>query len=177
MRQIEDENGPIKSLINNAGLRYQCPFLSTMPQQFDELLSINVRAAYFLSRAVCQTMISGHRSGSLVNVASQLGIVSGKDYTAYSISKAALVALTRSLAVELAIDNIAVNAVAPGPMNTARAKLLRTEEEALDFLMRVPLGRRVESIEVANAVGFLCGLENAALTGQTIAVDGGWTLV
>ena len=96
-----------------------------------------------LSQSVSSAMRGANSRGAIINVASQLGIVAARDYSLYSITKGGLISMTKSLAVELARYGISVNAVAPGPTNTAKAGLLRDEDDVVDFLQRMPLARRV----------------------------------
>jgi 2-deoxy-D-gluconate 3-dehydrogenase len=168
--------GTLDVVINNAGARLRKKFGSVTATEWDELAGINVRTPYFLSQSAAKVMMASDRPGAIVNIASQLGMVAARDYSLYCVTKAGLVAQTRALAVELARDRISVNAVAPGPTNTSSAGLLANDDDALDFLRRMPIGRRVEPIEVTDAVVFLASQVGGALTGHTLVVDGGWTL-
>jgi NAD(P)-dependent dehydrogenase (short-subunit alcohol dehydrogenase family) len=173
---IVAKTGRIDVLINNAGLRLKKELELITEEDWQSLVDLNMKVPFFLSQKVSSVMRNANARGAIINIASQLGIVAARDYSLYSITKAALIGMTRSLALELARYGISVNAVAPGPTNTAKAGLLRDEDDVVDFLQGTPLTRRVEPFEVADAVEFLAANPGGALTGHTLVVDGGWTI-
>ena len=166
----------IDVLINNAGFRLKKELDNITESDWRQLIDWNMRVPFFLSQKVSLAMRRAKTRGTIINVASQLGIVAARDYSLYGISKAGLIGITKSLATELARYGISVNAVAPGPTNTAKAGLLRDETDVIDFLHRMPIARRVEPSEIADAVEFLAANPGGAVTGHTLVVDGGWTI-
>jgi NAD(P)-dependent dehydrogenase (short-subunit alcohol dehydrogenase family) len=169
----------IDILVNGAGISRVQPFASTDDALLDRIFAINFTAAFRLTRALLPALrISGH--GSIINIASELALVGQSGYSAYSPSKGALLAWSRTLAVELAGDGIRVNSVCPGPVDTALLAAefasaadpatARRQETAL-----VPLGRLGTSPEIATVVGFLAGDDAAFVTGAAWSVDGGKT--
>jgi NAD(P)-dependent dehydrogenase (short-subunit alcohol dehydrogenase family) len=172
---FEDDLGPVSLLVNNAGVRLVAPSITTGEADWDEVMSVNVRGVFFCAQAAARRM-KDRGGGAIVNVASQLGAVVSRDRAAYSTSKAAVMHLTRALALDWAPYGIRVNGVAPGPTQTSSMPVGSDPESALEFLTRMPLGRPIDPAEVAHAVLYLAGSHAAATTGQTLILDGGWTL-
>jgi NAD(P)-dependent dehydrogenase (short-subunit alcohol dehydrogenase family) len=173
---IVERTGRIDVLINNAGIRLKKELELITEEDWRSLVDLNMKVPFFLSQKVSNVMRSTNTPGAIINIASQLGIVAARDYSLYCVTKSGLIGMTKSLAVELARYRISVNAVAPGPTNTAKAGLLRDEDDVIDFLQGMPLARRIEPFEIADAVEFLAANPGGALTGHTLVVDGGWTI-
>lgn len=178
--RLRDATGErIDILVNGAGISRVQPFASTDDALLDRIFAINFTAAFRLTRALLPALRSGGH-GSIINIASELALVGQPGYSAYSPSKGALLAWSRTLAVELAADGIRVNSVCPGPIDTALLAAefatatdpakARREETAL-----VPLGRLGTSPEIATVVGFLAGDDASFVTGAAWSVDGGKT--
>jgi len=166
--------GPIHVLVNTAGINPISPLAQIADDGLRETLQVNLLAPFRLSRAVAPGMIeSGF--GRIVNVSSIWSMVARGGRASYSMSKAALNGMTRSLAIELAPHNILVNAIAPGYVLTDLTRQNNTEAELSDISRSIPLGRLAQPAEVAAVVAFLCSPRNSYLTGQTIVVDGGYT--
>ena len=177
------EYGRLDILFNNAGidpLRARS-VVETEVSDWDRILDVNVRSAYLMSRAAVLLMREGG-GGSIVNTASIAGIKPAGDEAAYSVSKAAMISLTGSLALDFAADGIRANCVCPGYMEmvmTDRRKDLTDEEQtarADGAAARVPLGRQGTYEEVAKAVLFLAGPDASYVTGAALVVDGGLLL-
>jgi NAD(P)-dependent dehydrogenase (short-subunit alcohol dehydrogenase family) len=177
------EFGRLDILFNNAGidpLRARS-VVETDVSDWDRILDVNVRSAYLMSRAAVMLMREGG-GGSIVNTASIAGIKPAGDEAAYSVSKAAMISLTGSLALDFAADRIRANCVCPGYMEmvmTDRRKDLTEEQQAARAAgasARVPLGRQGTYEEVAKAVLFLAGPDASYITGAALVVDGGLLL-
>jgi NAD(P)-dependent dehydrogenase (short-subunit alcohol dehydrogenase family) len=168
--------GPIHVLVNTAGINLISPLSAIADSDLQETLQTNLLAPFRLSRSLAPRMMDSG-SGRIVNVSSIWSMVARGGRTAYSISKAALNGLTRSLAIELAPFNILVNAVAPGYVLTDLTRQNNTEAELGEISRAIPLGRLAQPAEIAAVVAFLCSPRNTYITGQTIVVDGGYTCV
>jgi NAD(P)-dependent dehydrogenase (short-subunit alcohol dehydrogenase family) len=176
VESTQDELGPLDILVNAAGI---CPVYERSERlaiaDWDGVLKVNLRAAFLLSQAVGVGMLA-RRRGAIVNVASVGGLVGLTRLAAYCASKAALVSLTRVLAVEWADRGVRVNAVAPGFVKTAMtADILAHPVLGADILAATPLGRIADAGEVAAAVVYLASDGASYVTGHTLPVDGGWT--
>jgi NAD(P)-dependent dehydrogenase (short-subunit alcohol dehydrogenase family) len=167
--------GRVDGLVNNAGIAMLTPFLETTRDELVKTLSVNLIAAFLLAQAAARRMAEQGEGGAIVNVSSVSGPLFGNHgQSAYSASKGGLVGLTKCLAVELATYQITCNAIAPGVTRTAKLAAL-TEEGLEARRARVPLGRLGESADVAAAAAFLLSPEARFITGQLIAVDGGYS--
>ncbi len=170
--QIVAKLGQIDVLVNNAGIRANGPSLALTEADWDMVLAVNLKGTMFCSQAAARDMMT--RGGSIVNVASQLVTSAAPERAAYIASKGGIVSLTKTLAVEWAQHGINVNAIGPGPTDTpmtASSDQATTERLAA----RSPIGRRLLPEEVASTVVFLASPAAAAITGQLLMVDGGWT--
>ena len=176
------EGGPVALLINNAGAAESAPFQRTTLAQFRRMIDVNLTGAFLCSRAAVGPMLAGG-FGRIVNIASTAGLRGYPYVAAYCAAKHGLVGLTRALAQELARTPVMVNAVCPGYTDTDLvgeaverivARTGRSREAATAELVKAnPQGRLVQPREVAAVVAFLCRRDNAAITGQAIAVAGG----
>lgn len=174
--------GPISILVNNAGAAESAPFGKTSEALWAAMLSANLTSAFLCTQRVLPEMLSA-KWGRVVNIASTAGMKGYPYVSAYCAAKHGVIGLTRALALETAKHGVTVNAVCPGYTETGMvertvdnivAKTGRTREAALEELARHnPLGRLVKPEEVADAVLWLCRDESAAITGQSIMVDGG----
>ena len=164
-------------LVNNAGTNTPQPFLEVEEEVYDGIMDLNLRAVFFLSQGVARGMrdLGG---GSIIHVSSQMGRVGGEDRTAYCASKHGIEGLTKAMAFDLARYGIRVNAIAPTFVRTVLTqKALESEEARASIVSRIPLGRLGEVEDVMGAVVFLAGAASALVTGESIAIDGGWTAV
>ena len=169
------DGGAFDILVNNAGGGINAPALDVTEADFDAVWSLNVRSALFLSQHVARSMPSG---GAIVNVASQAGIVALPGESSYCIAKAAMLHMTRCHAVEWGDLGIRVNAVAPTFIETdGTAEALSDAVFRADVIDRIAALHRIgKPAEVAGAVVFLCSPAASLITGQTLVVDGGWTI-
>jgi len=168
------EFGRLDILVNNAGIARDNLIIRMKDEEWDQVLTVNLKSAFLLSRAVGKIMLK-QKSGRIVNISSVVGLMGNPGQVNYAASKAGLIGFTKSLARELASRGITVNAVAPGFIQTAMTDKL--PPEARDRLAAaIPLGFLGESRDVAQAVAFLAGDSARYLTGQVINVDGGMVM-
>lgn len=170
--------GSIDCLVNNAGITFNKPFFKVGPAQFDKLFNVNFRAQYFLTQRMAAHMVK-NSGGSICNISSIHGLQGAPEHSAYAATKGAIIAFTRSLAVELAHQGVRINAIAPGWItveNYYKAIPGFSEERARqDASSSVPAARYGLPIDVALLAAFLCSDDSTFLVGQTIALDGGTT--
>jgi 3-oxoacyl-[acyl-carrier protein] reductase len=171
---LDNLNQPVDILINNAGINILGDIETISEQDIDATLQVNLRAPLLIIKKVVPQMIK-RKSGKIVNISSIWGQVTKPKRLAYSITKSAINAMTRSLAVELAPHNILVNALAPGYVNTELTRKNNSPADINKIKAAVPLKRLGETGEIAEAVFFLASEKNSYITGQTIVVDGGFT--
>jgi len=165
--------GRIDILVNNAGLRVRKPFGEFTHEEFDRLVAVNLRAPFFASQAVVPIM-RAQGGGHVVHMASQLGIVASRYGAVYNLTKAGLIQLTRSMALELASENIRVNAVCPGPISTEGFLAGRNPGELEQRARDVPIGRFGTVEEVAGVVAFLVSKDAGYVAGHALVMDGGY---
>jgi NAD(P)-dependent dehydrogenase (short-subunit alcohol dehydrogenase family) len=167
--------GRVDILINNAGVRFRRPFDQTSYDEWNHVLSSNLGSVFLLCQHVIP-MMKQQKSGCIINMASIAGAHGLADLSAYTASKGAMIALTKSLALELAADNIRVNAVAPGFCETSYAEDFKKKEELYAFtLERTPLKRWGRSVDIAHACHYLASEASSYVTGEVLMVDGGWS--
>lgn len=165
------EFGGVDILVNNAGITRDGLLMRMKDEDWDEVLRINLKSAFLLSRAVARPMMKS-RWGRIVNITSVVGLVGNPGQANYCAAKAGMVGLTKSLAKELASRGILVNAVAPGFIETKMTGAL-DEKQKEGLLGEIPLGRIGNPEEIAGPVAFLCSDEAGYITGTVIEVTGG----
>ena len=173
LADIEHRFGRLDALINNAGIAVFAPLMETSDADWKRILEINLTGPFLCTKAAVPLM-QRHGGGAIVNITSISGLRASTLRSAYGTSKAGLAHLTKQLAVELAELGIRVNGVAPGPVDTAMAKAVHTPEIRADYHDAIPLNRYGLEEELAEAVFFLCSDRASYITGQILAVDGGF---
>ena len=174
LRTAEAQLGPVSLLVNNAGIAGQALFQDITDEQWDRYLAVNLTGARNAIRAVLPHMLH-EKAGCIINISSMWGLRGASCEVAYSCTKAALIGLTRSLALELAPSGIRVNCVAPGVVHTEMVQVLG-EETLQDLAEETPLGRLGTPKDIARAVSFLASEHASFITGQVLSVDGGFTV-
>jgi 3-oxoacyl-[acyl-carrier protein] reductase len=169
-----DKLGKVDILVNNAGITKDGLLLRMSEADWDAVINVNLKGTFNCTKAVSKVMIKS-RSGRIINIASIIGIIGNAGQANYSASKAGIIALTKTAAKELASRNIAVNAVAPGFIQTDMTAKLPEELKA-KMLEAIPLNRLGDPSDVAHACLFLASEEAGYITGQTIVVDGGMVM-
>lgn len=169
-------HGPFDVLVNSAGLARHAPALDTAPADYDAVMQVNLRAAYFLTRAVARGLIDAGKPGSLINISSQMGHVGGPDRAVYCASKHALEGMTKAMAVEWGARGIRVNTLCPTFIRTPLAEqTLKIPERRAWILDKIVLGRVGEIADLMGPVVFLASDASAMMTGTSLLIDGGWT--
>jgi NAD(P)-dependent dehydrogenase (short-subunit alcohol dehydrogenase family) len=173
-----DALGRIDVLVNNAGVNLRRNAVDVSRDEWRSVMDVNVAGTFFLTQRVARRWIEHKQPGCIVNIASAHGLIGAPERSTYGISKAAIVHMTRMLAIEWAAHGIRVNAVAPGRMQTespSRAEKGTDPAYMAAVLARIPLHRLATAEEVAAAVCWLASAQAASVTGHTLVMDGGLT--
>jgi 2-deoxy-D-gluconate 3-dehydrogenase len=174
-RAVVAEIGRIDILVNNAGIIHRAALLDFTREDWDRVMTVNLKSVFFLSQAVAAAMIGAKIAGRIVNIASILSFQGGIRVPAYTASKHGIAGITKLLANELAPHGITVNAIAPGYAATDNTEALRADPvRSRQILDRIPMGRWAEPHEMATAVLFLASPASSYVTGAIVPVDGGW---
>ncbi len=179
--RVEDESGPVEILVNNAGLNTMGWFLEEDPDEWPNLLKVNLLGQIHCARVAAERMVETETEGTIIGITSDAGRNGAMAQAVYSSTKAGIIGFTKSLARELSRYNITANAVAPGPVETEGVEELQEDNELAGSIMdgieqHVPLGRLVTPEDVAGTVAFLAGEDAEYITGQVISVSGGLTM-
>lgn len=167
--------GRIDILVNAAGIQVRRPILEFTPADWERVIGVNLRAAFFLSQRVARHMIERGQGGKIIHVASLTSFIGIPGTGIYAASKSGIVGITRAMAVEWAPYGIRVNAIAPGYYRTEMTEpLFRDPDRSRWVLSRIPVGRSGVPEDLAGTVVFLASPASDYVTGQVIPVDGGW---
>ncbi|MBI3683287.1 MAG: SDR family oxidoreductase [Acidobacteria bacterium] len=167
--------GRIDILINNAGIYPRQRFLDLTEEQWDEMQDVNLKGTFRMTQLVAPHMLR-QGAGKIVNISSVTFFVGARLLSHYVAAKGGVIGFTRVLAKELGEQNIHVNCITPGAIQTAAEKFFVTEEQSREFVQMQSLKRRLQPIEIARVCAFLAGPWSDGMTGQTLNVDGGWIL-
>ncbi|RDJ24158.1 3-oxoacyl-[acyl-carrier-protein] reductase [Bosea caraganae] len=171
----EEKLGGLDILVNNAGVTRDNLFMRLKDEDWDSVIAVNLTAAFRLSRAAVKTMMR-RRHGRIISIGSIVGVTGNPGQGNYAASKAGLIGMSKALAAEVASRNITVNVVAPGFIESPMTQALN-EKQREGILSDVPMGRLGAGADVAAAVAYLASDEAAYVTGQTLHVNGGMTMI
>jgi NAD(P)-dependent dehydrogenase (short-subunit alcohol dehydrogenase family) len=176
VRRAIDAVEPFDILINNAGTNRPAVLMDVTAEDFDLIMGLNVRAAFFMAQAVARRLIAAGRPGSIINVSSQMGHVGAARRTVYCASKHAMEGFTKAMAIELAPHNIRVNSLGPTFLETPMTRPFFENKAFRDeVLAKIKLGRLGQLEELTGAIIFLASNASSLMTGAALVVDGGWT--
>jgi NAD(P)-dependent dehydrogenase (short-subunit alcohol dehydrogenase family) len=173
VEKTERDLGPVNVLVNNAGVFPRVPFLEMTESDWDYVLDVNLKGAFFCAQAAAKQMVAAGRAGSIINLTSGAAYRGSPRGTHSCASKGGVLSLTRQMALELAPHRIRVNAIAPGLTDTAQPRYGMSEEELEAAGRTIPLGRVAQPEEIARAAVFLASEDAGFITGQTLHVNGG----
>jgi len=167
---------PFDILVNNAGTNRPAAFIEVTTRDYDEVMAINVRGAFFVAQAVAKRLIDAGRPGSLIHISSQMGHVGGPRRSVYCASKWAMEGFSKAMAIELAPHGIRSNTVAPTFIATPMTRpFLDDPAFRASVLSKIKLGRLGEPEDLMGAITFLASDASALMTGTSMLLDGGWT--
>jgi NAD(P)-dependent dehydrogenase (short-subunit alcohol dehydrogenase family) len=167
---------PFNILVNNAGMNRPKMLTDVTIEDFDAIMGLNVRAAYFVAQAVARRLIEAKQPGSIINISSQMGHVGAARRTVYCASKHAMEGFTKAMAIELAPHNIRVNSLGPTFLETPMTKPFFENKAFRDEVLgKIKLGRLGQLEELTGAIVFLASDASSLMTGSALVIDGGWT--
>jgi 3-oxoacyl-[acyl-carrier protein] reductase len=169
---VQKEFGTIDVCVNNAGISKDNLLLRMTPEQWDDVMDINLKSVFNMTKQVIRPMMKA-KSGSIVNMSSIIGIRGNAGQSSYAASKAGIIGFTKSVALELGSRNIRCNAIAPGFIETDMTNYLKEGAASEEFLKKIPLGRFGKAEEIANTTLFLASDMSSYITGQVISACGG----
>lgn len=163
-------------LVNNAGTNRPKPFAEVTVEDYDAVLDLNLKAAFFVAQAVAKAMVAAGKGGSIIHLSSQMGHVGGPRRTLYCASKWAIEGLSKAMALDLAADGVRVNTIAPTFIETPLTKPFFEDKAFLaSVLAKIKLGRLGQVEDLMGAIVFLASDASALMTGTSMIIDGGWT--
>ena len=169
-------HGPFDILINSAGTARHSKAIDTTSEDFDAVMNVNLRGAYFLSQAVAKGLIAAGRPGSLINISSQMGHVGGTDRAVYCASKFAVEGFTKAMAIELGPHNIRINTICPTFILTELTQPTFEDPDKRAWILdKIKLGRVGKVEDIMGAAVYLASDAAALVTGTAVMIDGGWT--
>lgn len=176
-REAIADAGPFDILVNNAGTNRPKTMADTTAEDYDAIMDLNVRAAYFVAQAVTDGLLAAGKPGAVINVSSQMGHVGGPNRTVYCSSKFALEGMTKAMALEFAPHGIRVNSIGPTFIETPLAAPFLAQPEMNEYVLsKIKLGRIGQVEDLMGAIVFLASDAAALITGAALLIDGGWTI-
>lgn len=176
MRAAVAKAAPFNILVNNAGMNRPKLLSDVTAEDFDAIMGLNVRSAYFVAQAVAKRLLDAELPGSIINISSQMGHVGAARRTVYCASKHAMEGFTKAMAIELAPYNIRVNSLGPTFLETPMTKPFFENKAFRDEVLgRIKLGRLGQLEELTGAIVFLASDASSLMTGSALVLDGGWT--
>lgn len=172
VQEVLNELGKIDICVNNAGISKDNLLMRMTEEQWDEVMTVNLKSVYNMTKQVIRPMMKA-RSGSIINMSSIIGMRGNAGQSSYAASKAGIIGFTKSIAQELGSRNIRCNAIAPGFVETDMTHYLQEGTAAAEYLKKIPLGRFGSAEEIANTVVFLASDMSSYVTGQVISTCGG----
>jgi 3-oxoacyl-[acyl-carrier protein] reductase len=172
VNDVLKEFGAIDICVNNAGISKDNLLLRMSPEQWDDVINVNLKSVYNMTKQVIRPMMKA-RSGSIINMSSIIGIKGNAGQSSYAASKAGIIGFTKSIAAELGSRNVRCNAVAPGFIETDMTHYLKDGEGAKNYMEQIPLGRFGKAEDVANVCVFLASKMSDYVTGQVVSTCGG----
>lgn len=172
VNDVLKEFGTVDICVNNAGISKDNLLLRLTPDQWDEVIKVNLNSVFYMTKQVIRPMMKA-KSGSIVNMSSVIGEMGNAGQSSYAASKAGIIGFTKSVAKELGSRNIRCNAIAPGFVETDMTSYLKEGEAADKYKAGIPLGRFASAEDIANTTLFLASDMGSYITGQTISVCGG----
>jgi NAD(P)-dependent dehydrogenase (short-subunit alcohol dehydrogenase family) len=170
------QSQPFDIFVNNAGMNRPKPFVDVRPEDFDAVMGLNLRAAFFAAQAIVRRMLEAGAAGSIINMSSQMGHVGAENRSIYCASKFALEGLTKAMAIELGPSGIRVNTICPTFVQTPMTRPFFENAEFLEkTLAKIKLGRLGQPEDITGAVIFLASAASSLMTGASLLIDGGWT--
>ena len=167
---------PFDIVVNSAGIARHSPAVETTPQDYDAVMAVNLRGAYFLSAAAARALIAAGKPGSIIHISSQMGHVGGIDRALYCASKHGLEGMVKAMAIEWGPHGIRVNTVCPTFIRTPLTEPSFADPDRRDWILsKIKLGRAGEVEDIMGAVAYLASDASALVTGTALMVDGGWT--
>lgn len=175
-RAVMDEQETFDLLVNSAGVAKHSAAVDTEIPDYDQVTDLNVKGAYFITQSVARKLLESGKSGSLINISSQMAHVGGQDRAVYCATKHAVEGFTKSMAIELGPHNIRVNTICPTFIRTPLTEQTFSDPERVEWIQqKIKLGRVGEVEDIMGVVLFLASDASALITGTSILVDGGWT--
>jgi len=176
IESVFKDQKPFDVLVNSAGLGRHSAAIETMVDDFDEVIDVNLRGAYFLTQSVAKGLIKANKPGSLINISSQMGHVGGVDRAVYAASKHAVEGFTKAMAIEWGCHQIRVNTICPTFIRTPLTQSTFDNPDRKKWIEdKIKLGRVGEVEDVMGAVVFLASNASSMITGSALMIDGGWT--
>ncbi|MBI1202950.1 MAG: SDR family oxidoreductase [Rhodopseudomonas sp.] len=175
-RKALAERAPYQVLVNNAGMNRPAMLTDVKIEDFDAIMGLNVRAAFFMAQTIAQRLLAEKLPGSIINISSQMGHVGAARRTVYCASKHAMEGFTKAMAIELAPHNIRVNSLGPTFLETPMTRPFFENKAFRDeVLSKIKLGRLGQLEELTGAIVFLASRASSLMTGSALVLDGGWT--
>jgi 3-oxoacyl-[acyl-carrier protein] reductase len=172
INEVVKEFGTVDVCVNNAGISKDNLLLRMTPEQWEDVIKINLNSVFYMTKQVIRPMMKA-KSGSIINMSSVIGLMGNAGQGSYAASKAGIIGFTKSVAKELGSRNVRCNAIAPGFVETDMTSYLKEGEQADKYKAGIPLGKFGTAEDIANVTLFLASELSSYVTGQVISVDGG----